>query len=709
MPTIIDELVVRLGLDPANFEKGQKKQADAWLKTQEGFRKGGKEIEDSSKKAAETVNLITRRVLELFAVVTGSQALSDFVRKLTAADASLGRFASSLGESPQRIAAWENAAERFGGSADATASTLERVNKQLYNLNKNGEALPREFSQLQAWTGMRIDPNHGLDRYLSDVAAALQRLHQIDASAAHNVAQALGIDPATEQLMYKMGSGIDVYLGKLEKSLSPSDRAIDAAQKLQASWAELLQRIIALANTIYDKLGPVLVDAANKMTDWIEKNQDWIRTGIVDAVKRFIDFLSKIDWNAVGTGMQNFAHGAKEVVDGLGGIVHATEILFGLWLGAKFLRVLANMRLLAVGGGGAGTAAAAGGAGAGLGFFGTLATGVGMLLAGAAAIKWGGAHVRHDLDNRDHGTIGNWIIAHMRKAPGSHPGKDADDKIAVDGKPISKSNPVPVTMSEQNSSGGGFWSNLLSGIGAAFGGGGSASSKAGGLVGGMVGGTGPTGPQRASGGTRGWWTPERQAQAYQTLTGGGLSDAGARGLISRWMNVEAAGGPSTVNSIGASGVAQWLGSRKARLMAFAKARGKDWNDADTQYQFVLHELNGSESRAGSMLRHAKTDAQGATGASMFERAEGYNSWSGMDNFTGKTYRGMRGINTGAKGAALSSISSTHTATTSTSSVENHIGKVEVHTPATDANGIASDIGDALNRRLFTAQANSGLA
>ncbi|MGX5803486.1 hypothetical protein ACWGS9_19875 [Bradyrhizobium sp. Arg314] len=68
MPTLIDELIVRLDLDPANFEKGQKKQAEAWLKTRDGFRKGGKEIEESSKKAAETVNLITRRVLELFAV-----------------------------------------------------------------------------------------------------------------------------------------------------------------------------------------------------------------------------------------------------------------------------------------------------------------------------------------------------------------------------------------------------------------------------------------------------------------------------------------------------------------------------------------------------------------------------------------------------------------------------------------------------------------
>ncbi|MDF3169532.1 MAG: hypothetical protein E5X23_09425 [Mesorhizobium sp.] len=612
------------------------------------------------------------------------------MRKLTNADASLGRFASSLGESPQRIAAWEHAAERFGGSADATASTLERVNKQLYNLNKNGEALPREFSQLQAWTGMRIDPNHGLDRYLSDVAAALQRLHQIDAGAAHNVAQALGIDPATEQLMYKMGRNIDDYLGRLEKSLSPTNEAIQSAQKLQASWAELLQHLIALANAIYDKLGPVLVEAADKMTAWIEKNQDWIRTGIVDAVKKFIDFLEKIDWHAVGTGMQNFATGAKEVVDGVGGIVHATEILFGLWLGAKFLRVLANMRMLA-----------AGGTRAGLGFLSTISTGVGMLLAGAAAIKWGGSHLRADPHAGDHGTIGNFLMRHLRKAP----------ETTVDGKSVSKSNPLPVTVTDQKGEGG-FWSNLVSSVGSLFGAGttGGSAGKAGALVGGMAGSDGPSGPQRASSGTRGWWTPERQAQAYQTLTASGVSDAGARGLVSRWMNVEAAGGPGTANSIGAVGIGQWLSPpRKRALMAFAKARGKNWNDFDTQLQFALSEINGAENRSGRALRNAKTDAQGATAASMYERAEGYNAWTGTDNFTGRTYRGMKAINTGAASAALSNIYSTHTATTSNSSVEAHIGKIEVHSQATDANGVAADINDALSRRLFTAQANSGLA
>ncbi|TIO00081.1 MAG: hypothetical protein E5X96_16995, partial [Mesorhizobium sp.] len=74
-----------------------------------------------------------------------------------------------------------------------------------------------------------------------------------------------------------------------------------------------------------------------------------------------------------------------------------------------------------------------------------------MLLAGAAAIKWGGSHLRADPHAGDHGTIGNFLMRHLRKAP----------ETTVDGKSVSKSNPLPVTVTDQKGEGG-FWSNLVS-------------------------------------------------------------------------------------------------------------------------------------------------------------------------------------------------------------------------------------------------------
>src|SRR3979490_1522309 len=90
MPTVIDSLVVELGLDPKNFTKGQREALDAFKKTQEEAVKGGKSIEEQSKKSLGALGGIKTQALELFAVFKGgkigkiSPLIADF-RALSAA------------------------------------------------------------------------------------------------------------------------------------------------------------------------------------------------------------------------------------------------------------------------------------------------------------------------------------------------------------------------------------------------------------------------------------------------------------------------------------------------------------------------------------------------------------------------------------------------------------------------------------------------
>ena len=132
----------------------------------------------------------------------------------------------------------------------------------------------------------------------------------------------------------------------------------------------------------------------------------------------------------------------------------------------------------------------------------------------------------------------------------------------------------------------------------------------------------------------GWWTPERQRHAIDTLIKGGVSDLGARALVARWSAVEARGGPGSVNpKSGAFGIAQWLG--RDRLPGI-----KGNTDFDAQLAYALKELHGTERRSLAQLNRAKNPLEAATGASMFERAEGYNGRTGVDDFTGRTADAM---------------------------------------------------------------------
>lgn len=57
---------------------------------------------------------------------------------------------------------------------------------------------------------------------------------------------------------------------------------------------------------------------------------------------------------------------------------------------------------------------------------------------------------------------------------------------------------------------------------------------------------------------------------------------------------------TVVNSIGATGLAQWLpGPRLDGLKRFATLINKDWNLFDTQLQYIMHELQGGQCAVGA--------------------------------------------------------------------------------------------------------------
>lgn len=62
---------------------------------------------------------------------------------------------------------------------------------------------------------------------------------------------------------------------------------------------------------------------------------------------------------------------------------------------------------------------------------------------------------------------------------------------------------------------------------------------------------------------------------------------------------------------GGYGLAQWTGGRQTNLVNFAKKRKMDPGDPGLQADFLVHELQGPESRAAEALRTAKSPEQAA--------------------------------------------------------------------------------------------------
>lgn len=75
----------------------------------------------------------------------------------------------------------------------------------------------------------------------------------------------------------------------------------------------------------------------------------------------------------------------------------------------------------------------------------------------------------------------------------------------------------------------------------------------------------------------------------------GATKNGLAGVIGSWIFESGGLNPAAVNpNGGASGFGQWLGSRKANLMAYARRHGKSWKDPATQINFAVN-ADGSDS------------------------------------------------------------------------------------------------------------------
>lgn len=758
---IIDSFIVELGIDPKNLTQGQQEAVDSFKRTQNEVTRSSREIERSAEKMGQEIGKVIARVLELSAVLLGARGLTEFAIEINSINAQLGRLAVNLGESPQTLGAWENAAQRLGGSAEKTASTFQGLAKSLYDLTVNGKALPIEFSQLAAFANMSIDPYHGLDKYLNDVAAALKKVHDVDPARANFLAQGLGIDPGTAQLMYQYGAGVSAYVHSLE-SLSPTNEDIRSAQELQAAWAQLQQTAISLAQDALPKLREVLVPLLNNFSNWISEH----KTEIDDTIGNLATWFAELDWEGMARDATAFGNGVGYVVDQLGGLVNVLKILLALWAGGKVLGILRGLGLLGAGAAAGGVAAggtaagtAAGGAAVGAGTYAGASslTGIGGIITalGIATSAWlmtttsagGEDRVRPDqapgpgwwkggyspftyamldaLRERKTTEPNQRVSVHLFQdrpnvPPPVEPGRGwwkgettpfssrmLDYVLNLNGRPVSDANPVPVKPAgtlfpELKGEWGSWWNNVFANSSAYAGPGTTPKDRDTSAL------PAPTGPMPKSQ----WWTNEHQAYIYQRLRKeAGLSDAGARGLISRWMNVEAPGGPASYNMIGGGhwGIAQMGQSR-------LRSSGLKWGDADLAHQMdaIIWELNHTEKRAAEALRSATTFAQGAVGASMYERAEGYNASTGRDYFTDKTLQGVGRVNPvpsndwyhrGMERVKANSVSN-HSSTTTNST---HISELHVHSQAKDAAGIAGDLRKSIERSSVTGLANTGLA
>lgn len=307
--TVIDRLVVELGLDPKLFKAGVK-DADTLTK---------KTTDDVTKGASEMVGALRRVAIEFGALFLAVRSFKDVVGYMTQLNEStrqLGIDSRNTGESAARLKDLGNAAEIAGGKAEDAQATVLGLQRSIFNAQHGlgwSDQLT-EFARLGVDTGANTGQLRPVLDILRETAKALEQQFP-DKAQRYQETQVLGLQGGMANLV-SQGVGEFDRLWKEQQSIPQvTTGQTNAAQRLTESYDVLKQRIEAIARQVLTAIEPALEHLFKGVGDFLQKHTADISAGI----------NSLLGWFS--------GDGPQHVVDGLTAIGDAAATVAGFITG----------------------------------------------------------------------------------------------------------------------------------------------------------------------------------------------------------------------------------------------------------------------------------------------------------------------------------------------------------------------------------------
>ncbi|EIV5815051.1 TPA: lytic transglycosylase domain-containing protein [Klebsiella pneumoniae] len=314
--TVIDALLVTLGLDTSDFRKGQKDVSDDLKKQREDAKKTAKEMAEQGKKAASFFSSIKTELLALTGVTVTAGGLMSLVKSTTSGLMDLSIQSKALGLSARELDGWSKSAEAAGSSAEKISASLQGFQGAIQGarVGDYSSSIFGGLAQLNALTGQNFDV-WGQDAS-SLAKTSLDALRKIsDPNLRRQVGLSLGFDDATLQRNQEGKFLPDV--DRLTKSSGITDASTKGAKEFTAAWAELNQSLETTKNQFYTFLIPYVRDfnvVLRDLSNWMKSHPE--------EMKQKVDAF----FGAIESGAKMADKAAQEV----GGWENAIKLLIGL-------------------------------------------------------------------------------------------------------------------------------------------------------------------------------------------------------------------------------------------------------------------------------------------------------------------------------------------------------------------------------------------
>ena len=273
MATVIDSLLIELGLDTSKFDASQKKSVDQLRKFDEQANKTFKSSQQGAKNLGDGFNKARDALISLGIAFVGIKGFTTLAQQMTTTNAGLGRTAELFKMNARELDAWGGVLKSVGGTAEDFQSSMQAIQQGVAGIQFGDTAILETLAKLQALDSYDYD-KHEVDIY--KLADAIKRFAEINGEqAAYTQAQAMGINRNFFMIL-KQGSGVvrELY-GESYKLSGVTEENTKAAQKLQKEWGNVLNALEGAKNQIMDQMYPSLSKLAEITQYSLEKFVEW--------------------------------------------------------------------------------------------------------------------------------------------------------------------------------------------------------------------------------------------------------------------------------------------------------------------------------------------------------------------------------------------------------------------------------------------------
>lgn len=267
MATVIDSLLIELGLDTSKFNAAQKKSVEELRKFDEQADKTAKKTQKGAKETGDSFDKTRDALMRFGAAAFGVAGLKNLISSVTSTNVQLGRQAGMLGMSVNSLSAWGQAVKAVGGNAEDFSASMQNIEGSLASFSI-GLGGPEVFESLTR-LGVGIKDNKV---NLVELSAAISNIK--DPQKAWALASPLmGRD--TFLLMREGPAKMQEIINKQAELNRVNEEAAKQSANFNQKTVELETSLMGLKNSVMGQMYPALEDLASITIKGIESFKGW--------------------------------------------------------------------------------------------------------------------------------------------------------------------------------------------------------------------------------------------------------------------------------------------------------------------------------------------------------------------------------------------------------------------------------------------------